>query len=226
MKTRQWICTAALALICVGHATAFYNPQVGRFASRDPIWERGGINLYGFVANNPIAKHDYLGLVGMGNLHLIECGRCYCGTADRWFFPGGANFQLTWIAAPNGYRRLGDDIFYVWTVVGDPEKCSYSTDETGSSVSLYFKAGGVWQPVIGRVGVVNPWAPPHPPTFSPGLAYITDFIGFGFPPSATPGEYAVRGVLKATTRCTDSFGRVTSHTFPDINIDEIVAFPP
>ena len=29
-----------------------YNPQDGRWISRDPIGEKGGVHLYGFVKNN------------------------------------------------------------------------------------------------------------------------------------------------------------------------------
>ena len=39
-----------------------YSPRLGRFISRDPIEERGGLNLYGFCGNDPINKFDYLGL--------------------------------------------------------------------------------------------------------------------------------------------------------------------
>ncbi len=45
----------------------YYDPLTGRWPSRDPIEERGGINLYGFVRNNGINKRDYLGLVGDPN---------------------------------------------------------------------------------------------------------------------------------------------------------------
>lgn len=45
-------------------ALAIYNPETGRFLSLDPIAERGGVNLYGFVSNDPINKWDYLGLYG------------------------------------------------------------------------------------------------------------------------------------------------------------------
>ncbi|MDX9794626.1 MAG: RHS repeat-associated core domain-containing protein, partial [Kiritimatiellia bacterium] len=38
-----------------------YNPLDGRFISRDPIEERGGLNLYGFVGNDPVNRWDYLG---------------------------------------------------------------------------------------------------------------------------------------------------------------------
>jgi hypothetical protein len=37
-------------------------PETGRWASRDPIEEEGGINLYGFVGNGSTGGVDYLGL--------------------------------------------------------------------------------------------------------------------------------------------------------------------
>jgi RHS repeat-associated protein len=39
-----------------------YNPDTGRWLSRDPIEERGGKNIYEFVANSPIRFYDKLGL--------------------------------------------------------------------------------------------------------------------------------------------------------------------
>jgi len=40
----------------------WYDPVTGRWPSRDPIEEDGGINLYGFVGNNSITNVDSLGL--------------------------------------------------------------------------------------------------------------------------------------------------------------------
>lgn len=40
----------------------YYDPVTGRWPSRDPIGEMGGLNLYGFVNNSPILKHDLLGM--------------------------------------------------------------------------------------------------------------------------------------------------------------------
>ena len=40
----------------------YYDPATGRWPSRDPIEEDGGLNLYGFVGNNAILLIDYLGL--------------------------------------------------------------------------------------------------------------------------------------------------------------------
>jgi RHS repeat-associated protein len=40
----------------------YYDPSLGRWLSRDPIEERGGINVYGFVDNDPLSWFDGLGL--------------------------------------------------------------------------------------------------------------------------------------------------------------------
>jgi uncharacterized protein RhaS with RHS repeats len=47
----------------------YYNPELGRWLSRDPIRERGGLNLYGFADNHPVGRLDYLGLSCM----WVEC---------------------------------------------------------------------------------------------------------------------------------------------------------
>lgn len=39
-----------------------YSPTIGRWLSRDPIGERGGLNLYGYVHNNSVNLWDPLGL--------------------------------------------------------------------------------------------------------------------------------------------------------------------
>ena len=45
------------------HKKRYYSPPLNRFISRDPIVERGGLNLYGFCGNDPINKWDYLGMM-------------------------------------------------------------------------------------------------------------------------------------------------------------------
>ncbi len=39
----------------------YYDPETGRWPSRDPIEESGGVNLYGFLGNYTVSKWDYLG---------------------------------------------------------------------------------------------------------------------------------------------------------------------
>lgn len=40
----------------------WYSPVDGRWLNRDPIAERGGLNLYGFVVNDSIGRIDIVGL--------------------------------------------------------------------------------------------------------------------------------------------------------------------
>jgi RHS repeat-associated protein len=41
----------------------WYQPSTGRFLSKDPIEEQGGVNLYGFVENDPVNGYDLLGKI-------------------------------------------------------------------------------------------------------------------------------------------------------------------
>jgi RHS repeat-associated protein len=40
----------------------YYHADQGRWPNRDPIGERGGLNLYNITRNNPVTNVDYLGL--------------------------------------------------------------------------------------------------------------------------------------------------------------------
>jgi hypothetical protein len=47
-------------MLC-NYAYRYYNPTTGRWLSRDPIEELGGVNLYAFVGNDGVNQWDYLG---------------------------------------------------------------------------------------------------------------------------------------------------------------------
>lgn len=47
----------------VYYGQRYYSPSTGRWLSRDPIEEDGGLNLYGFVGNDPVNRIDAWGLL-------------------------------------------------------------------------------------------------------------------------------------------------------------------
>jgi hypothetical protein len=63
MKTIQPFLKLLILIITFSSlAHGFYDPGQGRWLSRDPIAEQGGVNLYGFVGNDGINRQDKLGL--------------------------------------------------------------------------------------------------------------------------------------------------------------------
>jgi RHS repeat-associated protein len=50
----------------------YYDPETGRWPNRDPIDERGGINVYGFVRNIPLLYLDILGKEPGGGWDIPE----------------------------------------------------------------------------------------------------------------------------------------------------------
>jgi len=48
----------------VYYGRRFYRPDLGRWLNRDPIEEKGGVNLYAFVRNRPTNSYDATGLAG------------------------------------------------------------------------------------------------------------------------------------------------------------------
>jgi RHS repeat-associated protein len=63
----------------------FYDPNLQRWLNKDPIGEAGGINLYGFLGNDPVNWVDVYGLESYSNAALLaEEG---CGIDDQFTDP-------------------------------------------------------------------------------------------------------------------------------------------
>ena len=107
----------------------YYSAESGRWVNRDPLEEQGGMNIYEFVLNNPIALFDAFGLLHMDGSAIGTVGPFqeasevgHCGTlkikaavdadwvADHNVPPDGADnpehigmwINMTWDEAYNG----------------------------------------------------------------------------------------------------------------------------
>lgn len=64
-------------LVCYLHR--YYSPSTGRWLSKDPIAEKGGLNLYTFVRNDGVNRSDKYGLAGWvwGNSSIVDYSIAY-----------------------------------------------------------------------------------------------------------------------------------------------------
>ena len=82
-----------------------YDPNTDRWLNRDPIEERGGINLYAYVANNPIFFFDPLGLE-LGNYWDVGATMNYLNQASaNGLNQGGIGGYASFIGA-----QLAEDL--------------------------------------------------------------------------------------------------------------------
>lgn len=64
-RTRSGLQTRRIRSGVADYGYRYYDPVTGRWPSRDPIGERVGANLYGFVGNSVIGRWDLLGLTSL-----------------------------------------------------------------------------------------------------------------------------------------------------------------
>ena len=102
-----------------------YSPKLGRFITRDPIGEYGGLNLYTYCRNGPVDDWDYLGLepftVAAAIWFVVDTAWQYA-LADFFsgLFGGGSEPDTTYVTNTATWRakerytetfgRLGDPI--------------------------------------------------------------------------------------------------------------------
>ena len=108
---REWLAELGLQ----DNRNRYYQPEIGRWLSRDPIGEEGGVNLYGYVENDPANWVDSLGLEvegtyslskGKGNLKDLDgkgsasLSKCSSGTNKA----SDASTAFTGPVPPGNYR--------------------------------------------------------------------------------------------------------------------------
>jgi RHS repeat-associated protein len=96
----------------------YYNPGLGRWISRDPIEEKGGMNLYAVAANEAVDDVDAFGL----------CVSCRCISVQT-SPPGPKLKKLGFYRNKMNGISFGQPITITFTVSGDPNHCSYYFNE-------------------------------------------------------------------------------------------------
>lgn len=64
-----------ITLVCTLASQAYYQAEQGRWLSRDSIEEKGGLNLYAFIANNPADDVDIMGNMGRVNSSAVNAAK-------------------------------------------------------------------------------------------------------------------------------------------------------
>jgi uncharacterized protein RhaS with RHS repeats len=111
---------ALLGILGISDARAVYDPYVGRWLSRDPIAENGGINLYEYCVDSPTIWTDPLGLdiwventTGIFGFHQRLCvdtwtPDCKCKTGKACFTFGN-NAKGSTLSRAFGQGTIDED---------------------------------------------------------------------------------------------------------------------
>lgn len=109
-----------------------YDPLTGRWPSRDPIGERGGINLYGFVGNDGVNRLDFLGKISI----FDDIGGT--GGTGQLFPPIEEDDPNEHFPEDPNFKYLGT-CNYKCTLIGDGKgsTCPYNCRLTGGDAREY-----------------------------------------------------------------------------------------
>ncbi|MBP6603743.1 MAG: hypothetical protein KA250_18150 [Verrucomicrobiales bacterium] len=145
--------------VLTSKATAYYNPGSGKWLSRDPIGERGGVNLYGFVSNNSVGTIDYLGNAPIQAVPIQYTLKYRTSHGPEYGDCGNARWDIDWIVssstgAPNAN---GLQIYQSFSITGWVSSC----DNNARRVPIPARGGQeLWQlsPQGSALGLRDTWS--------------------------------------------------------------------
>ena len=82
----------------------YYKPQTARWNVRDPLALAAGLNMYAYVAGNPITSRDLLGLTDTPRRELPKTKQ-YCNPSPKTGEPDGQEPKRQTISGPHRLHR-------------------------------------------------------------------------------------------------------------------------
>ena len=187
---------AETGLVLLTHR--FYDPAQGRFLTRDPAGYGGGVNLYGYVGNNPISRLDPSGLAPPGGLGsgIPPRGNLGGGYLKTYFPPEPPLFFQN-PNAPGVINRFGNKAFKlgadVFRYTGWVGTVSGAVGVAGDALYLASPDPGFAGNAL-ALGTAFAQAPA-----SAGLVYGTGLLGGGVGTAgAVVGGLGVAGAIAVT----------------------------
>jgi RHS repeat-associated protein len=146
----------------------FYDPQIGRFVSEDPIGFGGGdVNLYGYVWNNPGNYTDPMGLDGWGSnaadwldKKIDYARRFYKGDVEEWKRNGTVDTVADLAKAAADALRVGQGLGCALFADGlhDFERFDYVAADVVRAGTIFTALAGVGARFVPKnKGVGNPF---------------------------------------------------------------------
>ncbi len=141
MKNIQYLLLSILILSSFSvSAFAYYHPEEGRWVTRDPIEERGGVNVYGFVSNNGVTYWDYIGL---------KTAR-FC--PNKWWIVPLPD-KLVWDLDPQEIARIKELEELIKCIQGSDGGTADERQAAINAAKAYIQAIKDYQPRCGRACV-------------------------------------------------------------------------
>jgi hypothetical protein len=113
MKTKNVVAlTGTVVFLAALNVQAYFDPSIGRWASRDPIGEQGGQNVYAFVGNNGVSRIDPFGLATLRFEVVTGLPVGYSGTWSQPFWAGSGDYGISDLSAWSQVSLNNEASFY------------------------------------------------------------------------------------------------------------------